>query len=87
MSDAQKPVDLADIAADPKGATAKMQEQWAAAIAKAGVATEVEMRDAKEPWPKSLEELAAYIRSLVERPHDYGTCCYAMSLSAVAASI
>lgn len=47
--------------------------------------SEQEMRDAEVPWVKTEEELIAYIRSLVDRPHDYGTSAYAMSLAAVAA--
>ena len=43
---------------------------------------ELEMRESKAPWPESLSELADYINSLVEGEHDYGTCVYAMSLSA-----
>lgn len=43
------------------------------------------MRAEKAPWPKTLAELNEYITSLKEKPHDYGTCVYAMSLSAVAA--
>lgn len=43
------------------------------------------MREAKDPSPKSLAELTEYIDSLVDRQHDYGTCCYAMSLAATAA--
>jgi hypothetical protein len=43
------------------------------------------MRDAEVPWPKSMDELAGYIDGLVERPHDYGTCVYAMSMAATAA--
>lgn len=50
-----------------------------------GVATEAEMREAEVPWPGTIEELADYIRALVDRPHDYGTSAYAMSLAAVAA--
>lgn len=49
------------------------------------VMTEAQMRDAKAPTPGSVEELAEYVRGLVERPHDYGTCVYAMSMAAVAA--
>ena len=63
----------------------RIQKEWAEAIAAAGVDTELQMQAAKVPWPKSLEELTAYIKSLVDRPHDYGTCVYAMSMSAVAA--
>jgi hypothetical protein len=47
--------------------------------------TEQEMREAKVPWPKTRQELIEYIDSLVNRPHDYGTCVYAMSMAAVAA--
>lgn len=50
-----------------------------------GAATEQEMRDSKAPWPKTAEELTAYIATLVDRQHDYGTCVYAMSLASVAA--
>ena len=47
--------------------------------------TEKEMREEKVPWPKTLKELREYINGLVEREHDYGTCVYAMSMSAEAA--
>ena len=47
--------------------------------------TEQEMRDANVPTPKSDDELSAYIKGLVDQQHDYGTCCYAMSMAAVAA--
>lgn len=47
--------------------------------------TEYEMRDTCAPTPGSPESLASYIKELVDRPHDYGTCVYAMSLAATAA--
>lgn len=47
--------------------------------------TEKEMREEKAPSPKTADELNEYVRSLVEREHDYGTCVYAMSLAATAA--
>jgi hypothetical protein len=47
--------------------------------------TETEMREAPSPWPHTEKQLTEYIRSLVDRDHDYGTCCYALSLAAVAA--
>jgi hypothetical protein len=47
--------------------------------------TEAEMRDAEAAHPKTPEELTAYVESLVNRGHDYGTCVYAMSLAATAA--
>lgn len=46
--------------------------------------TEKEMRDAPNPWPKTLEELLEYTETLRAQKHDYGTCVYAMSLAAVA---
>lgn len=46
--------------------------------------TEEEMRNAEAPRPKSEEELTAYIKSLTDRDHDYGTCVYAMSMAATA---
>lgn len=63
----------------------EMAAQQKAAIDAAGVATEKDLREAAVPWPKSPEELTAYIAALVDRPHDYGTCVYAMSMAAVAA--
>lgn len=65
--------------------TDEMQKEWDEAIAKAGVATEAEMREMKPPRLKTVEELSAYVTSLTDRPHDYGTCVYAMSLAAGAA--
>ncbi|MDP3936830.1 MAG: hypothetical protein Q8R92_01690 [Deltaproteobacteria bacterium] len=59
--------------------------EHADAIAKAGVPTEAEMREADVPWPETEEELLSYIHGLVDRPHDYGTCAYAMSMAATAA--
>ena len=47
--------------------------------------TEAEMRDAKVPWPLTEAQLTEYIESLVHKTHDYGTCCYAMSMAAEAA--
>jgi hypothetical protein len=47
--------------------------------------TEQEMREETAPTFDTVEELQGYITSLVERNHDYGTCCYAMSLAATAA--
>jgi hypothetical protein len=49
------------------------------------VHVEQKMRDSEAPHPKSIEELSAFIESMVGGQHDYGTCVYAMSLSAVAA--
>lgn len=46
--------------------------------------TEEEMRNAPSAWPQTIEELTTYINGLVEQQHDYGTCVYAASLSAVA---
>jgi len=47
--------------------------------------TEAEMREAENPWPYTKEQLVEYITSLLDRPHNYGTCVYAMSLAATAA--
>jgi hypothetical protein len=47
--------------------------------------TEQEMREEIAPTFDSVDELQSYIASLVDREHDYGTCCYAMSLAATAA--
>lgn len=63
----------------------QMQEEWDEEIRKAGALTEKELREAKVPYIKTMEELNGYIDQLVQRPHDYGTCVYAMSMAAVAA--
>lgn len=47
--------------------------------------TEAKMREAKVPWPLTPEQLTEYVESLVHKNHDYGTCCYAMSMAAEAA--
>lgn len=47
--------------------------------------TEAQLRETKVPWPETPKELIAYIRALVDRPHDYGTAVYAMSMASVAA--
>lgn len=57
----------------------EMMARDSQAIVEAGAQTEEQMRDSEAPWPKSVEELEEYVRSLVERPHDYGTCVYAMN--------
>lgn len=46
---------------------------------------EAEMRGADVPFIDGLAELTEYIDGLVHRPHDYGTCVYAMSMAGVAA--
>lgn len=47
--------------------------------------TEEQMRDMDVPWPKSEEDLMSFISGLVNRPHTYGTCVYALSMAATAA--
>lgn len=63
----------------------QMTERHEKAIADAGVMTEAQMREGEPPDFESSDELAKYIQSLVDRPHSYGTCVYAMSYAAVAA--
>lgn len=63
----------------------EMQSRQKTAIADAKVPTESEMRQSKASTPNTVEELAAYVQAMVDRPHDYGTCAYAMSYAAVAA--
>ena len=46
--------------------------------------TEAELREAKDPWPYTEAQLVEYIKSLVDRQHDYGTV-YVLSLAASAA--
>lgn len=47
--------------------------------------SETEMRDSEAITPQTQQELSEYIDGLVSRPHEYGTCVYAMSLAATAA--
>lgn len=54
-------------------------------IKQSGALNESQMREAKVPKFATLDELSAYIKGLVDRPHDYGTCVYAMSMAAVSA--
>lgn len=63
----------------------RMEHEYEEARAKAGAATEQEMREADVPWIEDPEKLSAYIAALVDRPHDYSTCVYAMSMAAAAA--
>lgn len=71
------------IAAEAKRAEELRQRMAAQMVESAS--TEAEMRVAKEPWPYTREQLLQYIDSLTERPHEYGTCVYALSLAALAA--
>jgi hypothetical protein len=48
-------------------------------------ADETKLREMDVPWPKEEAELTAIVNALTERQHDYGTCVYAMSMSALAA--
>lgn len=48
-------------------------------------ATEKELREGKTPRCDTLTDLVDFIRIMENRPHDYGTCCYAMSMCAEAA--
>jgi hypothetical protein len=54
-------------------------------IEAAGVPTEEQMRTTPPASPETIEALCEYVGSLVNRPHDYGTCVYALSHAAVAA--
>jgi len=47
-------------------------------------ATEQQLKDYKVPWVKSISKLNRIIEALTKRQHEYGTCVYAMSISAVA---
>jgi len=45
---------------------------------------EQELYASTAPNPRGIEELSHYILELTDQQHDYGTCVYAMSLSAMA---
>jgi hypothetical protein len=76
--------ELAEKAKTAKTDLERREREEAAAIAVAGVPTEKELREADVPWPESEMALVDFIRTLVDRPHDYGTCVYAMSMAATA---
>lgn len=46
---------------------------------------EAGLRDLEMPFIESTDDLLAIVNALTTRQHDYGTCVYAMSLSANAA--
>lgn len=46
---------------------------------------ETTLRELKVERPKTLEDLNRIIEAVTNRSHDYGTCCYAMSIAAEAA--
>lgn len=76
--------------ASPEGQAAAAREEAAKKIVEAREARgvqhdEVQMRESKPPECPTIQALAAYIESLVDGKHDYGTCVYAMSLAATAA--
>ena len=41
------------------------------------------LREVRVPFPESLSQVNEAIEALKNRKHDYGTCVYAMSISAV----
>lgn len=46
--------------------------------------TEKQLRNFKVPWFKTEKGLLSFIRNLLSRKHDYGTCVYAVSLASTA---
>ena len=73
------------MATEETGQVDQMEKQANEEMLAAGVPNEQQLRETKPLWPETALELTEYIRSLVERPHSYGTCVYAMSLAAGAA--
>jgi hypothetical protein len=76
--------------ASPEGQASVMRQaaarnQRKAREAAGGVHVESDMAESKAPRCSTAEELKAYIDSLVNGTHSYGTCVYAMSLAAEAA--
>lgn len=63
----------------------KMREDFNVTQEATTAPNEHEMREASVPTPQTLEDLTTYINGLVNRPHDYGTCVYAVSMAATAA--
>ena len=60
------------------------RKQYAEMVKALPTMDEAALRDLDEPRPHTIEELNDLITALTSRQHDYGTCVYAMSLSAVA---
>lgn len=79
------PEKVAERARQAEAAEEKRRADFSALVAFVKTADEKALRESTEPWPRSEQELSAYIAALADRQHDYGTCVYAMSLSAVAA--
>lgn len=46
--------------------------------------TEQEMRETTVPQFNDIDDLIEYLNKLKIKQHDYGTCCYAVSMAAVA---
>lgn len=65
-------------------AAADLRARMAAPM-KEKASSEAEMRETESPWPLTMAQLTEYVESVTARPHDYGTCIYAMSLGALAA--
>lgn len=61
------------------------EAQAHAAMRKAGLPDAAGLRAAKPPTFDNAEELAVYIQGLVDRPHDYNSVVFALSLAAEAA--
>lgn len=81
----QKLLTRDEAAVQAKAEMERQQAEYDAAILASGSPTEQDMRTAEVPRPKSETELMEYVKGLVDRPHDYGTCVYAMSMAATAA--
>jgi hypothetical protein len=79
----EKYINSAEYKAAEEKRAADLKAKMSASM-KEGAKTEAEMREAKNVWPYTIEQLIEYITSLVDRQHDYGTCVYALSLAAVA---
>ncbi len=47
--------------------------------------SEEELREIDVPFFKREKDVIRFIRNIINRDHEYGTCVYAMSLSAIAA--
>lgn len=64
----------------------KQDRDFGAMIDRLPHMNESELAELKPPRsPRTQEEVLAIVNALATRMHDYGTCCYAMSLSAWAA--
>lgn len=70
--------------AERKRAAESKRQQFRDTVARIPSMDEAALRELETPWPYSIDELTSLITAFTERQNDYGTCVYAMSITAAA---